>query len=67
VEVTVLADGTVNRDDVKVTRSLDTKFGLDEQAVKASEQWTFSPATRDGKAVAVRAIIEQTFSLNSTK
>jgi TonB family protein len=64
VEVIVLPDGTVG-DDVKVARSLDKKFGLDEQAVNASKQWTFSPATKDGKPVAALATIEQHFKLPS--
>lgn len=61
----VLPDGTVSS--VKVAKSLDTKFGLDEQAVIATKQWTFTPGTRDGKPVAVTVMIEQSFYLNSTK
>jgi TonB family protein len=38
VDVTVLTDGTVG-DDVRVIQSLDTRFGLDDEAVKASRQW----------------------------
>jgi Gram-negative bacterial TonB protein C-terminal len=52
---------------VKVVRSLDTKFGLDEQAIKATKQWTFKPATKDGKPVPCPVAIEQSFFLNSTK
>jgi Gram-negative bacterial TonB protein C-terminal len=48
-------------------RSLDTKFGLDEQAIKATKQWTFKPATKDGKPVPCPVAIEQSFFLNSTK
>src|SRR5262245_19288258 len=66
LEAIVLPDGSVG-DDVKVTRSLDTKYGLDEQAVKATKQWTFKPATRDGKPVACPVAIEQSFYLNSKK
>jgi protein TonB len=61
----VRADGTVS--DVKVVRSLDTKYGLDTQAVNASKQWTFTPATRDGRPVAVSVTIEQEFFLKSTR
>ena len=57
----VLADGTVG--DVKVTKSLDTKFGLDEQAVKAEKQWVFKPGMKDGKPVAVQVTIELSFTL----
>ena len=61
LDTEVLADGTVG--DVKVTQSLDTKYGLDEQAVKAVKQWTFEPGTKDGKPVPVRVSIEMTFTL----
>ena len=61
LDVVVVQDGTVG--EVKVTRSLDEKYGLDEQAVKAVKQWTFNPGTKDGKPVPVRVSIEMTFSL----
>jgi TonB family protein len=62
VEVLVLTDGTVG-EDAKVIQSLDAKFGLDDEAVKASKQWTFKPATKDGKPVSAHVVIEQTFTL----
>ena len=62
MDVVVVVDGTVD-DEVKVTRSLDRKYGLDEQAVKAVKQWTFKPGTKDGKPVAVRVSIEMSFTL----
>jgi periplasmic protein TonB len=61
VEAVVLPDGTVGN--VKVSRSLDTKFGLDTQALTATKQWTFTPGTIDGKPVAVVVSIEQVFFL----
>lgn len=61
VECVVLADGTVG--DVKVARSLDSMFGLDQEAVAATKQWQFKPGTKDGKPVAVRVSIELTFTL----
>lgn len=61
LDVVVTAEGTVS--DVKVARSLDTTFGLDQRAVEAAEQWTFKPGTKDGKPVAVRVAIELTFTL----
>ena len=42
---------------------LDAKFGLDDEAVKASKQWTFKPATKDDKPVTTHIVIEQTFTL----
>jgi periplasmic protein TonB len=61
LSVEVLEDGTVG--DVTVTRSLDRKYGLDTQAVKAVKQWTFEPGTVDGKPVRVRVDIDITFAL----
>ncbi len=57
----VLPDGTVGR--VEVVRSLDSTFGLDQEAVKAARQWRFMPGTRLGEPVAVRITIELTFTL----
>ena len=37
--------------------------GLDESAVRAIKQWKFSPALKDGRAVAVMITIEMNFSL----
>lgn len=56
----VKADGTVD-EDVRVTRSLDKD--LDQEAIKATRQWTFRPGTKDGKAVDVEVNIELTFTL----
>lgn len=61
LQVVVLADGKVG--DVKVTKSLDTVYGLDEQAVKAAKQWTFKPGMKDKKPVPVQVDIEMTFRL----
>ena len=61
LEAVVQADGSVG--EVKVARSLDPTYGLDEQAVKAMKQWQFKPGTKDGKAVAVRVEIMIRFAL----
>jgi protein TonB len=61
LNVVVKDDGTVGS--VTVTRSLDEKYGLDEQAVSAMKQWQFKPGTKDGKPVAVRIDVEMTFTL----
>jgi TonB family protein len=39
--------------------------GLDESAVRTIKQWKFSPATKDGRPVAVIITIEMNFSLAS--
>jgi protein TonB len=57
----VRPDGSVS--DVKVTRSLDSAFGLDLEAMKAARQWRFRPGMRQGEPVAVMVTIELTFTL----
>jgi TonB family protein len=61
VECVVLTDGTVG--DLKVVRSLDKVYGLDEEAIKAAKQWRFAPGTREGVPVPVLITIELTFTL----
>ena len=61
LSVVVNIDGTVG--EVKVTKSLDEKYGLDQQAVNAMKKWLFKPGTKDGKPVAVRVNVEMTFRL----
>jgi TonB family protein len=60
IEATVQPDGTVG--DVKLVKSVDSKYGLNEAAVAAARQWVFKPGTKDGKAVAVRVFIEFAFA-----
>lgn len=61
LEGVVLADGSVG--DVKVTRSLDPVFGLDQEAIKAAKQFRFVPGTRFGEPVAVLVSFEIEFTL----
>jgi protein TonB len=61
VECIVLPDGTIG--DVKVIKSLDKVFGLDEQAIKAAQRWLFRPGRRFGEPVSVYVTIELTFTL----
>jgi len=61
VSAVVREDGTVG--DVKIARSLDAKYGLDNEAIKAAKQWTFSPGMKNGKPVAVAVTIELAFNL----
>ena len=57
----VLPNGTVT--DIRIVRSLDQTFGLDEEAKKTAAQWRFRPGTLKGEPVAVRIIIELEFNL----
>ncbi len=61
VEWVVLPDGTVG--DVHVVRTLDSSFGLDQEAIKAAKQWRFIPGTRNGQPVPVLISIELSFHL----
>lgn len=61
LDVVINADGTVG--DVTVKQSLDTKYGLDAQAVEAARQWLFEPGTKDGKPVPVLVTLEMSFTL----
>ena len=48
---------------LRVVRSLDGVFGLDQAAVRAANQWVFRPATMDGEPVAPAVTIELVFTL----
>jgi protein TonB len=52
-------DGTIST--ALVTGSLDTEFGLDDEALKAVRQWRFDPARVDGKPVAVVIVVTVPF------
>jgi periplasmic protein TonB len=61
LECIVMPDGNVGQ--VRVTRSLDGVFGLDQEAIKAAQQWKFVPGTKEGEPVPVIVTIELTFTL----
>jgi periplasmic protein TonB len=61
IECVVNKDGTVSN--VRVIRSLDTTYGLDEEAITAANSWLFEPGTRNGEPVPVLISIELTFTL----
>lgn len=63
MEAVVLADGTIDPNSIKITRSLDSTFGLDQQAVIAVKQWRFRPGLYKGQPVPVRVNVELTFTL----
>jgi len=49
--------------DIRIARSLDATFGLDQEAIACVRQWRFRPGTRQGKPVAVYVTIEVAFNL----
>ena len=61
LEAVVQADGRVG--DTRVIRSLDTKHGLDREAIRASQGWVFKPAQLNGSPVALIVTLEMTFTL----
>jgi protein TonB len=50
-------------EDIKVVASLDSVYGLDEQAIQAAGEWRFTPGTLNGKPVKVRMNIDFSFNL----
>lgn len=63
LEAVVLEDGTVG--DVRVVKSLDKTYGLDQEAIKAARLWLFRPATnRDGQPVPIVVRLELTFTIH---
>jgi len=62
LQVVVGEDGRVAR--VRVTKSLDTFYGLDEQAIAAVKLWEFEPGRLDGRPVPVVAGIVLEFRLH---
>jgi protein TonB len=75
MDAMVNPDGSVDAGSLKITRSLDATFGLDEEAKKAVRQWRFRPAMCTnqngciggtiprGQAVKVLISVELTFTL----
>jgi protein TonB len=61
MEAVVMPDGSVGN--VHITRSLDSAFGLDNEAIKTVKQWRFRPGTRLGQPVPVLIVIEMSFTL----
>jgi TonB family protein len=59
LDVTVTEDGRAS--DIRVLKGVP--FGLNQQAIRAVNEWTFKPASSDDRPVAVRVPIETTFRL----
>jgi len=49
--------------DIDVVESLDTRYGLDDQATKALAKWRFEPGARHDEPVPVSVTVEMTFTL----
>jgi periplasmic protein TonB len=63
LEAVVDENGLVN--DVRVMKSLDKVYGLDQEAIKAARMWLFRPARdRDNKPVPIIITLELDFRLH---
>jgi periplasmic protein TonB len=62
LEAVVMPNGLIG--EIRVVKSLDDKFGLDQEAIKAAKQWVFSPGTRLGEKVPVLVTLILTFRLH---
>ena len=63
VECTVLPDGACVK--ARVIRSLDARFGLDQEALKAAERWRFRPGRdKSGRPVPFLVAIAVEFKLH---
>jgi TonB family protein len=51
IEAVVEPNGTIQT--ARVTKSLDSQLGLDQEALRAARQWLFKPGYREGKPVPV--------------
>ena len=61
LECVVETDGSVGP--VRVIRSLDAQYGLDEEAIRVVKQWRFIPGMKEGTPVRVAVTIEMSFTL----
>ena len=61
LEAVVERDGTVGA--IKILRSLDPTFGLDQEAIRTVRQWRFRPGRRAGTPAAMVVTIELAFEL----
>jgi TonB family protein len=61
VECTVNVEGVCT--DIHVSRSLDSKYGLDQEAVVTAGKWRFRPGMFQGKPVPVIVVIGIEFTI----
>ena len=61
LEILVLEDGSVGN--VRIVRSLDSRFGLDQEAINAVRRWRFDPARRGNDPVDMWVLLPVEFRL----
>lgn len=65
VDVVIGLDGSVLR--ARVAKSLDPRWGLDENAIFAARQWKFTPGTLNGRPVTVIARVPIDFRFRTSR
>lgn len=62
LEAVVGTNGVIT--EIRVIKSLDRAFGLDEEAIRTARQWLFRPGRFQGQAVQVVVVIQMEFRLH---
>lgn len=62
LEAVVGTNGVIT--EIRVIKSLDRAFGLDEEAIRTAKQWLFRPGRFQGQAVPVLVVIQMEFRLH---
>jgi periplasmic protein TonB len=63
IMIECVVDTTGACTNIRVRRSFDPAFGLDQEAINAAAQWRFRPGTRLGRPVPVVVTMEIAFAL----
>lgn len=67
IELSAIIDKEGKPTEIRVVKSLDSEYGLDDSAVSALKGWRFKPALKDGEPVRFLVSIEMTFTLRGGK
>jgi TonB family protein len=62
LEAVVGTNGVIT--EIRISKSLDRAFGLDEEAIKTAKQWLFRPGKFQGQNVPVVVLIQMEFRLH---
>lgn len=62
LEAVVGTNGVIT--EIRILKSLDRAFGLDEEAIKTAKQWLFRPGRFQGQNVPVVVVIQMEFRLH---
>ena len=62
LEAVVGTNGVIT--EIRIVKSLDRAFGLDEEAIKTAKQWLFRPGVFQGQKVPVVVLIQMEFRLH---